>query len=133
MDALTVDAKASGQLLAHKEALAEWVTGALYEEMPELADRYGDAGRAKCLQDLRYTIEHLIPAVDLAQPAMFAGYVTWLDALLRARNVSTREVVRSLELIDRIVRQRLPADEAESVARCLHAGLDALGTNIPGM
>ena len=126
MDAVTVDGRAAGQLLAEKELLAESVTRALYEEMPELAGRYGPVGREKCLQDLRFTIEHLIPAVDLGQPEMFASYVRWLDDLLRARNVSTGEVVRSLELVERIVRERLAADEAEAISRSIRAGLERL-------
>jgi len=89
--------------------------------------RYGAVGRERCLEDIRYTIDHLIPAVDLAQPSMFATYVGWLDDLLRARNVSTREVIRSLELIEQAVRNELAPDEANVVASCLRAGLDSLG------
>lgn len=126
MDAVTVEGRAAGQLLAEKELLAESVTRSLYDEMPELTTRYGPVGREKCLQDLRFTIEHLIPAVDLGQPEMFASYVQWLDELLRARNVSTREVVRSLELTERVVRERFAADQADTIARCIRAGLDRL-------
>ena len=127
MGAVTVEGRAASRLLGHTNELAEAVTGSLYAEMPELTSRYGSIGREKCTQDLRYTIEHLIPAVDLGQPEMFASYVRWLDALLRARNVSTHEVVRSLQLTEQIVRTRLPADEAEAVATCVRAGLAALG------
>ena len=126
MDAVTVEGRAAGQLLVEKELLAESVTRRLYDEMPELADRYGPVGREKCLQDLRYTVEHLIPAVDLGQPAMFASYAQWLDELLRARSVSTREVVRSLELLDQLVRERFASDQAEAVSRCIRAGRDRL-------
>jgi hypothetical protein len=126
MEAATVGTRASERLLADKEALARAITGALYEETPALMQRYGEAGREKCLQDMRYNLEHLASAVDLAQPAMFAGYVRWLDGLLRARNVSTDEVVRSLELTDREIRERFPAEEAEAVAPCIGAGLAAL-------
>jgi hypothetical protein len=58
---------------------------------------------------------------------MFTTYVGWLDDLLRARNVSTREVIRSLELIEQAVRDELVPDEADVVAACLRAGLDSLG------
>ena len=127
MDPITVEGRASAELLARKASLAQAATDALYAEMPELADRYGPAGRQRCLEDIRYTIDHLIPAVDLAQPSMFATYVTWLDDLLRARNVSTREVIRSLELIEQSVRTELAPDEANAVASCIRAGLDSLG------
>jgi hypothetical protein len=96
-------------------------------DMPELMDRYGAVGRERCLEDIRYTIDHLIPAVDFAQPSMFASYVGWLAELLRARNVSTREVFRSLEIMEQAVRNELAADEADVVASCIRAGLDSLG------
>lgn len=127
MDPVTVEERAAAELLARKASLAQTVTDALYAEMPELTDRYGAVGRERCLEDIRYTIDHLIPAVDLAQPSMFASYVAWLDDLLRARKVSTREVIRSLELIEQTVRTELNSDEANTVASCIRAGLDSLG------
>jgi hypothetical protein len=131
MDTVTVVGRAAGQLLAEKELLAESVTRALYDEMPGLTARYGPVGREKCLQDLRFTIEHLIPAVDLGQPEMFASYVQWLDDLLRARHVSTREVIRSLELLEGIVRERFAGDQAETIAHCIRAGLERLPDGEP--
>ena len=127
MDPITVEGRAAAELLARKASFAQTATDALYAEMPELTDRYGAVGRERCLEDIRYTIDHLIPAVDLAQPSMFATYVAWLDDLLRARNVSTREVIRSLELIEQTVRSQLAPEEANAVASCIRAVLDSLG------
>ena len=127
MDPVTVEGRAAAELMARKASLAQTTTDALYADMPELTTRYGAVGRERCLEDIRYTIDHLIPAVDLAQPSMFATYVGWLDDLLRARNVSTREVMRSLQLIEQAVRNELAPDEANVVASCLRAGLDSLG------
>jgi len=127
MDPVTVEGRAAAELLARKGSIAQAATDALYTEMPELTSRYGVVGRERCLEDIRYTIDHLIPAVDLAQPSMFATYVHWLDDLLRARNVSTREVIRSLELIELKVRSELAPDEATAVAACIRAGLESLG------
>ena len=126
MDTVTAEGRAAGFLLGAKGELAEAITAALYDEMPELNERYGAVGRAKCLQDMRYTIDHLIPAVDLGQPELFASYVQWLDDLLRARNVPTKEVVRSLELTQRLVRERIGGDEADAIVRCIRAGLGRL-------
>ena len=69
---MTAESRAAAELLARKATMAQSVTDALYAQMPELADRYGAIGREKCLQDIQYTIDHLIPAVDLAQPSLFA-------------------------------------------------------------
>lgn len=132
MDPVTAEGRAAAALLARKATLAQAATDALYAEMPELTSRYGAIGRERCLEDIRFTIDHLIPAVDLAQPSIFATYVAWLDDLLRARSVSTREVIRSLELIEQGVRNELSPDEANAVASCIRAGLDSLGAGRSG-
>jgi len=126
MDAVTAEGRAAARLIAEKDAMASEVTRLLYEESPELAVRYGPIGRERCLEDIRYTIDHLIPAVDLGRPALFVTYVMWLDELLRARNVATRDVVRSLELLEQVARTRLATDESDAVAASIRAGLASL-------
>lgn len=118
---------AAERLLAEKASLAEEIAAALYAEMPELLSRYGEDGRRKCLEDMHYNLEHLAPSVDLADPALFASYVRWLDGLLRARNVATAEVVRSLRLTEERIRARFTADEHAAIVPSIRAGLDALG------
>jgi hypothetical protein len=126
MDEVSAGSQAADRLLAGKEALAGAVIEALYAERPGLVARYGPVGREKCLQDMHYTLEHLIPAVELDRPAMFADYTVWLGRLLRARSVATEDVLRSLELMEDVVRARLPADEAAVVGPILRAGVVAL-------
>lgn len=123
---LTAASRAAERLLESKESLALEITEALYARMPELMAKYGEYGRGKCLQDMRYNLEHLTPAVDLGRPDMFAGYVRWLDGLLRARGVSTREVAVSLELSEDRIRARFPEDETEAILPSLRAGLAEL-------
>ena len=118
--------RASETLLEGKEALARAITRALYAERPELLDRYGESGRRKCLQDMRYNIEHLAPAVALGEPRLFARYVVWLRNMLGARGVPSEEIGRSLELMERVVRSEFAGDEAAVVAEVLDAGLAAL-------
>ena len=97
MASVSAGTAAAERLLAEKATLAAEITAALYAEMPELLARHGEYGRRKCLEDMQYNLEHLAPAVDLADPALFAGYVRWLDGLLRARNVGTAEGSEDVE------------------------------------
>jgi Phycobilisome protein len=127
MAELTAAARAARALLEHREAVARAVTGRLYAEMPWLQEKYGDRGREKCLQDVRYSLEHLVPAVELEAPDMFGRYAAWCDGVLRSRGVPTGELARSLELLADEAAGRLPADEAAAVAPCVDAGLRALG------
>lgn len=126
MEGVSTAALAAAALLEQKEAVARSVTGLLYAEMPWLVDRYGEHGRQKCLQDMRYNVEHLAPAVELEDPAMFARYAAWCDGVLRSRGVSTEELARSFVLMESDVAARLPREQADAVAACLRAGLAAL-------
>ncbi|HEY0016017.1 MAG TPA: hypothetical protein VGC13_06845 [Longimicrobium sp.] len=113
-------------LLDLKEVVARSVTGLLYAEMPWMVEKYGERGRLKCLQDMRYNLEYLAPAVELDDPAMFARYATWCDGVLRSRGVPTDELARSFELMESDVAARLPPEQAQAVAGCLRAGVQVL-------
>ena len=126
MDGMTPGRRAAGRIIRDKIDLAREITETLYSDMPELIERHGDHGRAKCHEDMLYNLEHLAPAVDLGEPEMFASYARWLDGLLRARGVGTDEVVRSLVITERVLVDRLEPDAAASATACVRAGLDAL-------
>ena len=123
---LTSGRGAAGLLLEARGDIARAVTERMYADEPALLERFGAAGRERCLEDLHFTVDHLAPAVELEEPAMFESYVRWLDGLLRARGVGTAHVLRSLELTEKEVRERLPADEAGVVAGVLRAGAGVL-------
>jgi hypothetical protein len=115
--------RASETLLARKEELALAVTDAVYAARPELRDRYGEIGITRCREDMRYTIEHLAPAVALGEPTLFGGYVTWLVELLRARSIPEDDVRLSLVSLCEILGERLPPDESAEAARIIAAAL----------
>jgi hypothetical protein len=132
MAGLSAGARAATALLEQKEVIARSVTGLLYAEMPWLVDKYGERGRAKCLQDMRYNLEYLAPAVEMEDPALFVRYARWADGVLRARNVPTGELARSFELMASDVSARLRHDEAAIVSGCLEAGVIALREAVAG-
>lgn len=132
MAGLSPGARAAVALLEQKEAIARSVTGLLYAEMPWLVDKYGERGRLKCLQDMRYNLEYLAPAVEMDDPALFVRYARWVDGVLRARNVPTGELARSFELMASDAAARMRADEAAIVAACLEAGVVALRESAGG-
>ena len=118
---------ASDFILGHEEALAREITDALYADDTTLVERFGAAGRAKCLQDIHHCLEHLAPAVALDDPPLFARYVRWLASLLAARGVGSEDVRRSLEATRAVLgQQRLRPDELAVLLRCVHAGLASL-------
>ena len=126
MDRLGLTPGAGAAVLARKHEVAMGITAALYRERPELAEKYGAAGRERCLEDMHYNLDHLAAAADLEAPEQFASYIRWVDALLRARGVPTGELARTLELADWMLSARLQAEHMAVVGRVLQAGLSAL-------
>ncbi len=124
--ALTAHERAAESLAARREELARATTDALYAAEPALLERYGESGRAKCLQDMRHNFDHLAPAAALEDPSLFERYVRWLEELLAARRIPASEIRRTLELMEEQTRLRLPVDEASIVTRCIQAGVAAL-------
>jgi hypothetical protein len=75
---------------------------------------------------MHFNVEHLIPAVDLGDPELFGRYLQWLDDLLRARGVETRDVTRCLELLGDEVERRYQADESRVIRDILVASQRSL-------
>ena len=119
----TASKEAAALLMREREGLAIAVTGQLYERYPDLLERHGQRGREKCLQDMRYNIDHLIPAVDLNDGSMFARYVQWLDEMLRSRGVRTKDVIDCLELLRSECERRFGKAESDAIAGIINAGL----------
>ena len=115
--------RASETLLACKDELAFAITDAVYATRPALRERYGEIGITRCREDMRYTIEHLAPAVALAEPQLFVRYVEWLIDLLRARAIPADDVRVSLEAVNQVLATRLPRDEYHEAAKCVQAAL----------
>jgi hypothetical protein len=118
-----VATRASETLLAHRDELAFAITDAVYAARPDLRERYGEIGISKCREDMRYTIEHLAPAVALSDPPLFAHYVRWLIDLLHARAIQADDVRESLQAVQQVLAGRLPTDEYDEAARCIQTAL----------
>lgn len=127
-----IAAIAADALLQRKEELARAITDALYAAMPELLQRHGERGRVKCLEDMRYNLEHLAPAVALEDDSLFVRYVTWLCDMLGARGVGTDEVRRSLELTRDVVQSRMQPAEGVAATAPVSAALSMLGNGHAG-
>ncbi|CAN5766995.1 MAG: hypothetical protein H0U67_15870 [Gemmatimonadetes bacterium] len=127
MDSLMPNQRAAARLVAEIGPLARAITDTMYAESPDLMTKYGVVGRERCLEDMHFNLQHLAPAVELGKPSMFAAYVIWLAEMLASRNVGTDDVVRSLELTQKEIEARFPADEAGTISEYFRVGLNAIG------
>ena len=98
-------------LLDEKRAeLAEAITARHYEAQPELASMYGEAGRAKCLQDASYHLSYLAEAVAASSPTLFSDYVSWAKVMLGTRRIPAADLSRNLGVMREVLREQLPPE-----------------------
>ena len=97
-----------------------------YQLQPGLRERYGEGGRAKCIQDTEYHLAYLAAAVTFSSPALFCDYIAWAKAVLAAHGVGTEDVAGNLVCLRDVLCEQLPGGMGEAVAPYVQAALQAL-------
>ncbi|HEX8495439.1 MAG TPA: cobalamin-dependent protein [Pyrinomonadaceae bacterium] len=118
-----LDREVSRAIEARHNALAEAITARQYELHPELAERYGAAGRAKCLQDAGFHLSYLTESIAASQPSLFADYIAWAKVMLEGRGIPAADLGRNLEIMSDSLRQALPQEMAAVAAEYVESGL----------
>ena len=117
----------AGQTIeAQRRALAEAVVARQYQLQPGLRERYGEGGRAKCVQDTEYHLAYLAAAVTYSSPALFCDYIAWAKAVLAAHGVGPEDVAGNLVCLRDVLSEQLPGGMGEAVASYVEAALRTL-------
>jgi len=116
-----VSAEGAAWLIERAPALAARVTDLQYARRPELAQRWGDAGRQRCEEDARHHLDYLASALRGASEALFVRYVEWAKVLLAAYGVGADDLRLNLEILREAVLEA--AEEADGAT--LRAPIDA--------
>src|ERR1700719_4587444 len=93
-----------------RDELAEAITDRHYELHPELAERFGPAGRSHCREDARYHLSYLSAAVAAGTPAFFTEYVGWCKAMLGARRIPADDLAQNLGIMRVVLERSLAPD-----------------------
>ncbi len=109
--------------------LAESATKMVFHQNPDLAKRYRDAGKEKCLQDTSYHLSYLIEAVACDSDALFSDYVLWAQQVLATRQLPVQDFHANLIALKEAVAQNLPIDQYVRVANHLNGALQLLEQN----
>jgi hypothetical protein len=110
-----------------RHELAEAITDRHYQLHPELAERFGPAGRSHCRQDTEYHLSYLSAAVATETPAFFAEYVGWCKTMLGARGIGAGDLAENLRTLREVLERSLPPDVCILAVPPVHAGLAELG------
>src|SRR5690349_2741037 len=93
----------STEIAQHSPSLALKITDLHYKKSPELAQRYGEIGREKCLQDAGYHLSYLSEAIGSESPLLFSEYCVWAKQLLLARRIPAKDLDANIERIKEVV------------------------------
>jgi methanogenic corrinoid protein MtbC1 len=103
--------EASAAIEHSREQLAERTVDLHYAEVPGLTQRYGDTGRLRCLEDVRYHLSYLIHAISMESAVLFGNYVGWVVALMTARNIPVDDFRTNLTCLRNAISKTLPEIE----------------------
>lgn len=112
-----------GSFAQKRKLIVEETIARHFKEDPDLKIRYGDYGASKYIQDMDYHLRYLDEAIAAQSPVLFEDYLSWVAIMLTARNVSTAELLRSLEILASVLRDHCPSDGIEIALRYLNAGI----------
>jgi hypothetical protein len=85
--------------------MVERITEKIYENDPTLTERYGEKGRAKCIEDNHHHFKHLETAYELDNAAFFTDYALWLNGILQKFGMSTALLIDNFNLIIGVLRE----------------------------
>ena len=105
---MTIASNTVQQLESLQGSIAKAVVEQTYRLDPSLTGRYGEAGRAKCLQDTIYHIQYLTQALRYSSPRLFTEYVNWLAYLLNSLNIPLPDLQTNLVALKAVLQEQLP-------------------------
>ena len=119
-------AQVAGNIFSRRRELALRITEAHLQRHPEFVTRFGEAGRARCLEDADFHLQYLGHALQLATPALFVAYIQWARQMLEKRGISWRDLQTNLELVrEELTLSMEPGESAvvsDYIAEALNAG-----------
>lgn len=102
------------------------VVEGIYQDMPELLEKFGERGRTKCREDNYHHIKHLESARKLESDEFFIDYALWLNNLLTTRGMQTKHVIDNFERLEKEIQQTNEFEYKEDYLRILSKGKEEL-------
>ncbi len=91
-----------------------------------LAERYGEAGKAKCLQDAQYHLSYLSEAIGAESPLLFTEYCAWAKHMLAARNIPVDDLEQNLLSMKHVLLAELKEEQGKIAADYIDTSLKLL-------
>jgi methanogenic corrinoid protein MtbC1 len=113
------------------DKLAETTTARQYANNPQLRDRYGAAGQAKCFQDSKHHVAYLAAAVAANCPDLFADYMRWARSLLSSYSIPADDIVEHLRCMLQVFEEDLPSEVFLATRAYFERAFEVLAADLP--
>lgn len=118
------------QLLAEKSSeLANYITGLHFEHDPSLIKRYGAEGKQRCYEDAVFHLNFLVEALTMNLPDMYANYILWAAAMLKARNIPETDLKYNLDFVQQAIHEILGSRFSSATKEYVTAAKEKLKEN----
>ncbi|HEY9578058.1 MAG TPA: hypothetical protein VIR64_10325, partial [Pseudobacillus sp.] len=78
-------------------------TAEIYKREPSLFSRFGEEGKAKCLEDNEHHIKQLETALLLDNKQFFIDYSLWLNGILTKHGMSTQHLIDNFTIMKQLL------------------------------
>lgn len=109
-----------------KTEIAELIVAEQWRRNPAFTERYGLAGKAKCIQDVGYNLSYLSQSIAADSEALFLTYIQWVKSLFEGLKIPTRELSESLSITAEILKLEMPGEDGLIPLKFIDAGITAL-------
>lgn len=116
----------SDALRNRRNLLAERLVDRQYALQPELAARYGDAGRQRCLEDASIHLAMLAQSLAVGRAELFVDYIAWARVMLERRGIPADDLARHLAIMRDVLREELGSQFAEPAVLLVDSSIRAM-------
>lgn len=125
----TLQQQAAAAINRHRSSLAAQIVAREFQRNPALQQRYGSAGRERCLEDAGYHLGYLAQAVAADHRGLFDDYVGWAKVMLARRGVPADDLASLLLHM----REALPLALSPAHSRLAGSFIDGALEQLPRM
>lgn len=116
-----LDADGLARFRALRQEAIDAVTQRFYAGHAGIYERFGQAGRDACREDLGFHLEFLQPVLEFGLLRPMVDYLRWLASVLAVRDIPIEHLAQSLDWMAEFFQGRMDAADARIVAAALHA------------
>ncbi|PMC40681.1 hypothetical protein CJ195_02905 [Bacillus sp. UMB0899] len=107
------------------EEIIDEVVEGIYVSFPSLAEKYGEIGRKKCVEDNHHHFKHLDTAFSLNEEKIFTDYALWLNNVLTSRGMKEDHLIDNFDRIRQALHTH-QSDEAVKYKQYLQSAIATL-------